>query len=99
MNALWAALAGLPVGLTIDELVGRLHGPRFRLLTPAPAAAHAAIVSFDLTDEPAERTVARLAEAGIDVASRDGHVRVSPHLHNTSADIERLLESIGQVRL
>ncbi len=33
-----------------------------------------------------------LATAGVDVALRRGRLRVSPHLYNTEADIERALE-------
>jgi hypothetical protein len=34
----------------------------------------------------------RLAAAGVDVALRRGRLRVSPHLYNTEADIDRALE-------
>jgi selenocysteine lyase/cysteine desulfurase len=42
--------------------------------------------------EPAGSIVARLTEAGIHVAHRRGRIRVSPHLYNTAAEIDRLLD-------
>ena len=37
----------------------------------------------------------RLTDAGVDVALRRGQLRVSPHLYNTEADIDRALEVLG----
>jgi selenocysteine lyase/cysteine desulfurase len=39
--------------------------------------------------------VEALAARGIDVALRAGRIRVSPHVHNTDADIDRLLEGLA----
>jgi selenocysteine lyase/cysteine desulfurase len=84
--------------LLVATLVDGLRERGCRVLTPAEPAARAAIVSFDGATEPAEVTVARLARAGVDVAARGGHVRVSPHLHNTIGDIERLLAALTEPR-
>jgi selenocysteine lyase/cysteine desulfurase len=35
-----------------------------------------------------------LRQAGIDIALREGRLRVSPHLHNSSADIDRLTDAL-----
>ena len=46
----------------------------------------------------ADRTEAlfkRLTDTGVDVALRRGQLRVSPHLYNTEADIDRALEVLG----
>ena len=37
----------------------------------------------------------RLTAAGVDVALRRGQLRVSPHLYNAEADIDRALEVLG----
>ena len=49
----------------------------------------------DLSDVPAELrhpVAAALEAAGVDVAFRRGRLRVSPHLYNTEADLDRALE-------
>lgn len=37
----------------------------------------------------------KLAKAGIDVAIREGNLRIAPHLHNTLADVDRLLQQMS----
>jgi cysteine desulfurase/selenocysteine lyase len=50
------------------------------------------LVFFSHPDRAAnDRVHAELAAAGVDVASRAGRLRASPHLYNTAADIDRLL--------
>ena len=49
----------------------------------------------DAGDESASRRVSgRLAEAGVDVALREGRVRVSPHYYNDAGDVDRLLGAL-----
>jgi cysteine desulfurase/selenocysteine lyase len=36
-----------------------------------------------------------LADAGVDLALREGRLRVSPHLFNSAADIDRTLALLG----
>jgi selenocysteine lyase/cysteine desulfurase len=77
--------------LLVDGL--RRHAQHLRLVSPANPAQRAAIVVFTLGDTARdEALVARLAERGIMVALRPRGVRVSPHLYNTGAEVERLLE-------
>lgn len=100
----WTASVELLLGLGIDRvaafdqaLVERflqgLDPDRYRLVSPRRGAARSALVVFghhqpDRTSELHRR----LADAGVDVAFRRGHLRVSPHLYNTAADIDRALE-------
>jgi cysteine desulfurase / selenocysteine lyase len=81
--------------LLIDRFLARLDTERFRLVSPRWANDRSAIVAFDDLHQPAERTVADLAAIGVDVALRGGHIRVSPHVHNTVDDIDRLLEGLN----
>jgi selenocysteine lyase/cysteine desulfurase len=39
--------------------------------------------------------VARLADAGIDVALRGDNIRLSAHLYNSESDIDAFLEVLG----
>jgi selenocysteine lyase/cysteine desulfurase len=54
------------------------------------APGNSAIVSTDLP-----RAVERLTAAGIVAAVRDGRLRVSWHLYNTEADVDRTLDVLG----
>ena len=71
-------------------------GPRPRPLPagqPRPRPPRSTPVVFG--HHQPERTPAlyrRLAVAGVDVAFRRGRLRVSPHLYNTEADVDRALE-------
>lgn len=79
--------------LLVDGL--QRHAPGIRLVSPADPAQRAAIVVFTLGDRARdEALVRRLGEQGVMVALRPRGVRVSPHLYNTAAEIERLLHAI-----
>jgi len=45
---------------------------------------------------PAE-TVASLAQEGIIVDHRPGHVRVSPHFYNTEAEVDKIVEALARL--
>ena len=62
-------------------------------LTIAPDPDHrSAIVMIRHADPPA--AVARLAEQGIIVDHRPGHIRVSPHFYNTTDEIDRCVDAL-----
>lgn len=80
-----------------DLLLGRLRAAGVRVRGPAePDERRSAIVMIEHPDAAA--AVARLAEQGIIVDSRPGHVRVSPHFYNTEEDIERFMHAFRGVR-
>lgn len=58
---------------------------------PAPSAS---IVSVRVQD--AEAAEASLAEAGVRCAARGGNIRLSPHVYNTSADIEQAVSALAR---
>jgi selenocysteine lyase/cysteine desulfurase len=65
--------------------------------TAPPAGRHAAhLVGLRRSDVDAAALVGRLAERGIHVAARNGAIRVSPHVYNDAADIERLLAGLAE---
>ncbi|MBA2476854.1 MAG: aminotransferase class V-fold PLP-dependent enzyme [Actinobacteria bacterium] len=64
--------------------------------TPRPPEQRGPLVCIRSTDEHA--LVAALAEDGIVTSSRDGSLRVSPHLYNTEDDIDAVLASLGRHR-
>ena len=59
------------------------------LVTPEQPSARAGVVS--VRPPEAERGSARLKEHGIIHSFREGAIRLSPHLYNTSADVSRAL--------
>ena len=88
--------AGLPaIERQLNALTGALMaGVRdrgFRLATPG---SHGALVAIG--SRAVDTLVARLAERDIVVSSRNGNLRVSPHLYNDLTDIERLLEALDE---
>lgn len=81
----------------VDRLVEGLDRSRFRLLSPEAPAARTPIVVLSHR-EPARNPAVfeRLREAGLDAALRRGNLRVSPHLHNTPDDVDRLLAALHE---
>jgi cysteine desulfurase / selenocysteine lyase len=100
----WAASVEYLLGIGVDRvaawdqalverLVQGLDPGRYRLLSPPGGAPRSTLVV--LTHHQQARNVAlhqQLAAAGVDVALRDGNLRVSAHLYNTEADVDRALE-------
>lgn len=81
--------------LLVDGL--QRYAPHVQLVSPADPGRRAAIVVFTLGEAARdEALVGRLAERGIVVALRRRGVRVSPHLYNTGAEIERLLAALPE---
>jgi selenocysteine lyase/cysteine desulfurase len=106
---IYAALAGVALiesfGTdTIERKIGALthlikEGIRaegWELATPEDAAHHGAMIAVRAKDEVA--IVDALAHDHIVTSSRDGNLRISPHIYNNDEDIERLLESLRQHR-
>lgn len=74
---------GLPAGLIVHSS-----------LEPAHRSAIVSIGTGDLSRD--DRQAAELVANGVIVARRGGGIRVSPHWHNTEADIDRLLEHLSR---
>ena len=73
----------------VEQLIGLLEGSSYRFISPTDAGQRAAIVVISAAD-PGDNEAAcqRLTDAGIDAALRAGNIRLSPHLYNTSGQIE-----------
>jgi cysteine desulfurase / selenocysteine lyase len=91
-----ARIAQYDAGL-VERLVAGLD-PRYQLLSPAAGDARSTLVLLTHRDEERNGLVhAALRGAGVDVALRGGNLRISPHLHNTTADIDRALDALAGV--
>jgi len=66
----------------------------WKLVTPAAADRHGAMIAIASTDAPL--LVKRLGEAGVVVSDRDNNLRVSPHFYNNDADIRTLFLCLEQ---
>ena len=74
------------------RLIEHLDREKYQLLSPETGPARSTLVLFSHRNpEKNAELVRTLQENRIHVAMRAGAVRASPHLHNTQADIDRLL--------
>ncbi len=79
-----------------SRLIAEIEQDRFEILSPTEGRAQTPIVVLRHHDESQnERCFEALRAADIDISLRRGALRVSPHLYNTEADINRLLELIN----
>lgn len=102
---LYAALAGIKliqsIGLEkIDahrrEITGMLKEGAlkrgFNLVSPVSPDKHGPMVS--IKSNSVEALVKRLEKEDVIVSSRDGNLRISPHIYNNRADIDKLLDCL-----
>lgn len=55
------------------------------------------MLGIGLPEHTRPRASAALAEADCYAAFRGNSLRISPHLHTTDQDVERLLEALGRI--
>ena len=77
-----------------DRLVAGLQELGWELVSPQHPNARNAIVSARMPGRSPEDVVHHLGQAGVVASARRDLVRFSPHLYNTSDDIERALEAL-----
>ncbi len=82
-------------GLT-DQLVESLRGNGFSLRMREERSSRSNIVMVRMEDEA--QVVAQLAEAGIVVDHRPGHVRISAHVYNTEDEIDACVAELVRIR-
>jgi cysteine desulfurase / selenocysteine lyase len=70
--------------LLVQAVLARLDRDRYDPLSPADSN----LVVLRPRHETATEVVARLAEHGVDAASREGNVRLTPHLFTTAEQID-----------
>ena len=67
-----------------------------RLVTPADPARRAGVISVAPADPTA--AAARLTAANVQFSLREGAIRLSPHVYNTEAEVDRALEALEESR-
>jgi cysteine desulfurase/selenocysteine lyase len=80
----------------VDLILRGLDRDRFQLLSPEAGPERSTLIVI----RPQNGLDAfywrrQLAQAGIDVAVREGNLRIAPHLHNTSTEVESLLHALA----
>jgi kynureninase len=76
-----------------EDLIARVRSELGAEMRIAPdAAERSAIVMVRMDDAPG--AVARLAQSGIIVDHRAGHVRISPHFYNTPEENARVVDTL-----
>lgn len=90
-----ARIARYDAGL-VERLTAGLDPTAYQLLSPADGGARSTLVLLTHRDRDRNAQVHQaLRTAGVDIALRGGNLRISPHLHNTAADIERVLDALA----
>lgn len=64
----------------------------FNLVSPVDPARHGALIT--LRSHNVTQLVKRLEEDGIITSSRDNNLRISPHIYNNLADVNRLMDGL-----
>jgi selenocysteine lyase/cysteine desulfurase len=81
--------------LLVDRLLDHLVGSPYALVSPAAGARRSTLVVFrppaGCDAAPLQRALGRV---GVDVAVREGTIRLSPHLHNTVSEVDRAAEAL-----
>lgn len=81
----------------VDRLLAGLDGDRYRLISPAAGPARSTLVLLSHRRPERNRELhGRLEQAGIDVALRNGCLRVAPHLYNRAEHIDRVLAVLDE---
>jgi selenocysteine lyase/cysteine desulfurase len=79
----------------IDHFIKGLDQNRYRLLSPTHGTTRSTLVVLTDTIDNGQNRHRQLTEAGIDTAYREGNVRLSVHLFNTTNQIDRVLETLN----
>lgn len=77
-----------------DQLVAGLTALGAQIVSPGDPARRTSIVAARFPGHDPGEVASRLNEAGVVVSHRRDLIRFSPHLYNTSEDIERALEVV-----
>jgi selenocysteine lyase/cysteine desulfurase len=79
----------------IDALLDGLDTDHYQPVSPLSGDGRSTLVVLSSRDGNTEAKHRELQAAGIDIAYREGNLRVCPHLFNFDADISRLLDALA----
>jgi cysteine desulfurase/selenocysteine lyase len=91
------AQIGSHVDGRVVNFLNNLDRKQYDLISREEPAQRSALIVFTHRDQNKNSSIFReLLEKGIYTAKWKGNIRVSPHIFNTDADIERVLEVLNQ---
>jgi selenocysteine lyase/cysteine desulfurase len=106
---IYAGVAGIKLiqAIGVEKIEAHLHDLTgaikegamrrgFNLVSPVDPARHGALIT--LRSHKVDLLVKRLEASGIITSSRDNNLRISPHIYNNLADVNRLLDCLTQNR-
>lgn len=82
----------------VERFINGLDALPYQLLSPRNEPERSTLIFLSHLDPELNPAIHQaLLEAEVHVALRDGNLRVSPHLYNTPADIDWLVETLNNV--
>jgi cysteine desulfurase / selenocysteine lyase len=101
----WTASLELLVGHGVDRiaaydqrlvqrLIDGLDESDYELLSPREPPERSTLVYVRHRRVPTDEVQARLSAAGVEAATREGNLRLSPHVYNEPAEIDRALNAL-----
>jgi selenocysteine lyase/cysteine desulfurase len=94
VNSLGIADVEARVIAITDHLCDLLRSRGFRIFSPRESGEKSGIVSFYPRKHKAEAVHYRLLRRGFVTATRQGRIRVSPHLYNTFEEMDELVKAL-----
>jgi cysteine desulfurase/selenocysteine lyase len=76
----------------VEKLLASVDSNLYELVSPRSGPARSTLVVLSRRDGASAERHQRLTDAGIDTAYREGNVRLSVHVFNTAAQIDKALE-------
>jgi cysteine desulfurase/selenocysteine lyase len=76
----------------VEKLLASVDPNLYELVSPRSGPARSTLVVLSRRDGASAERHQRLTDAGIDTAYREGNVRLSVHVFNTAAQIDKALE-------
>jgi selenocysteine lyase/cysteine desulfurase len=78
----------------LDRLVTGLTQKGYSIVSPRGPGERSGILSFKAHGHSHELIFKKLREQKIEIAKREGRLRVAPHFYNTEQQIDRLLDAL-----
>jgi len=78
----------------VEQFVAGIDTERFELISPRRGASRSTLVLLSCRDQDAKQLHERLTAAGVDTSFREGLLRFSIHLFNTTVQIDRALSAL-----
>lgn len=83
----------------VEAIAAGVEAAGFELVSPRRGPERSTLVLFSHPDPAANREIYDgLRRRGIYLAMRRGRLRASPHVHNTEADVARLLAALAEIQ-